>query len=88
MLDLLRKDFRSEIFRFRVRRRKNSEAYTEYMLKNFYKAVVEIWRLQQKSLYAVGLLYVLRACRIAAIALRCKRSDLTVYAGSSPAAPI
>jgi len=35
-------NFRDEIFRFRVRRRKNFEAYTAYMLKNFYKAVAEI----------------------------------------------
>ena len=69
-LDLLRKDFRSEMFRFRrrgvplkrehlasvLRRSKNYEAYTVYMLNNFCKAVVEIWRLQQKNLYAVGLL--------------------------------
>ena len=36
-IDLLRKDFRSEIFRFRARRSKNYEAYTAYMLSNFYK---------------------------------------------------
>ena len=67
--DLLRKDFRSEIVRFRARRRKNYEAYTAYMLSNFCKAVgqtrgvpvlagrpvSEIWKLQQNNLYAVGL---------------------------------
>ena len=53
--DLLRKDFRSEIVRFRARRRKNYEAYTAYMLNNFFKVVAEIWKLQQNNLYAVGL---------------------------------
>ena len=53
-LDHLRKDFRSqdarrishrrnrpvsEIVRFRARRRKNYEAYTVYMLNNFFKVV-------------------------------------------------
>src|SRR3989344_914363 len=55
-LDLLRKDFRSEIVRFRARRRKNYEAYTAYMLNNFFKVVAEIWKLQQNNLYAVGLI--------------------------------
>src|SRR3990167_200728 len=54
--DLLRKDFRSEIVRFRARRRKNYEAYTAYMLNNFFKVVAEIWKLQQNNLYAVGLI--------------------------------
>ena len=54
--DLLRKDFRSEIVRFRARRRKNYEAYTVYMLNNFFKVVAEIWKLQQNNLYAVGLM--------------------------------
>lgn len=56
-LDLLRNYFRSEIFRFRLRRSKNFEAYMAYMLKNFCKAVAEIWELQQKDNYAVGLLF-------------------------------
>src|SRR3989344_286788 len=55
-IDLLRKDFRSEIIRFRARRRKNYEAYTAYMLNNFFKVVAEIWKLQQNNLYAVGLI--------------------------------
>src|SRR3990167_8489999 len=54
--DLLRKDFRSEIVIFRARRRKNYEAYTAYMLNNFFKVVAEIWKLQQNNLYAVGLI--------------------------------
>jgi len=56
-IDLLRKDFRSEIFRFRARRSKNYEAYTPYMLNNFCEVVAEIWKLQPKNLYAVGLIY-------------------------------
>jgi hypothetical protein len=57
IIDLLRKDFRSEIIRFRVRRSKNYEAYTAYMLNNFCKAVAEIRKLQQNNLCAVGLIH-------------------------------
>ena len=46
-VDLLRKDFRSEIFRFRARRRKNYEAYTPYMLNNFIR-----WRSQNLEIAA------------------------------------
>lgn len=35
-------NFRSEIFRFLARRSKNFEAYTAYMLRNFYKAIAKI----------------------------------------------
>ncbi|MDZ4285735.1 MAG: hypothetical protein U1A23_02295, partial [Candidatus Sungbacteria bacterium] len=41
----------------RLRRSKNYEAYTAYMLNNFSEAAAEIWKLQQKNLYAVGLLF-------------------------------
>ena len=44
--DLLHNYSRNEIFRFRARRRKNSEAYIEYTLKNFSKVVAEIWKSQ------------------------------------------
>ena len=46
MLDLLINYFRHEIFRFRARRRKNYEAYTAYMLNNFYEVGAEIWESQ------------------------------------------
>ena len=63
-LDLLRKYLRSEIFRFRARRSKNYEAYTAYMLNNFCEVAAEIWKLQQKNIYAIGLLYKSRRMRL------------------------
>jgi len=42
ILDLSPYNFRHEIFRFRARRSKNYEAYTEYMLNNFYEVGAEI----------------------------------------------
>ncbi|MDO8505439.1 MAG: hypothetical protein Q7S48_02605 [bacterium] len=41
-LDLSLNNFRSEMFRFRARRSRNFEAYTQYLLRNFCKAVAEI----------------------------------------------
>ncbi|MEK7075128.1 MAG: hypothetical protein AAB968_05170, partial [Patescibacteria group bacterium] len=35
---------------------KNYEAYTAYMLNNFCEVAAEIWKLQPKNLYAVGLI--------------------------------
>jgi len=51
---------RSEIIRFRARRRKNYEAYTAYTVNNLFKVVAEIWKLQPKNLCAVGLLIELK----------------------------
>ena len=46
LLDLSPYNFRYEIPRFRARRSKNYEAYTVYMLNNFYEVVAEILELQ------------------------------------------
>ena len=45
-LDLLRNYVRYEIFKFGLRRSKNYEAYTAYMLNNFCKAAAQIWESQ------------------------------------------
>ena len=45
-LDLLRNYVRYEIFKFDLRRSKNYEAYTAYMLNNFCKAAAQIWESQ------------------------------------------
>ena len=45
-IDLSPNNFRHEIFRFRARRSKNYEAYTVYMLNNFYEVAAEIWKSQ------------------------------------------
>ena len=42
LLDLPPYNVRYEIPRFQARRSKNYEAYTVYMLNNFYKVVAEI----------------------------------------------
>ena len=45
-IDLLINYFRYEISRFLARRSKNYEAYTAYMLNNFYEVGAEIWESQ------------------------------------------
>src|SRR3989344_3676971 len=57
--DLSPYNFRYEIFRFRARRRKNYEAYTVYMLNNFFKVVAEICKLQWKSYKGTGLVFMI-----------------------------
>ena len=56
LIDLSPYNFRSEIFRFRARRSKNYEAYTLYMLNNFYEVAAEIWKLQPKGYKGTSLI--------------------------------